>query len=156
VPVRQWVLSLPVNLRCRLAYDATPVRNILQIFARAVFASLRRRTRRQRGIRNGKCGDAVYAEDTSDGVRFHRLFPPGDAEVARVTDRIVRRISGLLERGGLGPQADLEESDPLRRDQRLLVCGASVSGRIATGVRAGHRVSTMGGGLECERLAVAK
>ena len=181
VPVRQWVLSLPVDLRYRLAYDATLVRDVLQIFVRSVFASLRRRARRQRGIRNGKCGgvtfvqrfggalnvnvhfhtlvlDGVYAEDSSGRVRFHRLFPPDDAEVAKVTDRIVRRITRLLERRGLGTQADPEEADPLRRDQPLLadLCGASVSGRIATGARAGNRVSTIGGGVESETLPPPK
>jgi len=31
VPVRQWVLSLPYALRCRLAYDARLVRDVLRI-----------------------------------------------------------------------------------------------------------------------------
>jgi len=157
------------------------VRDILQIFVRSVFASLRRRTRRQRGIRNGKCGavtfvqrfggalnvnvhfhtlvlDGVYAEDPYGRVRFHRLFPPDDAEVVNVTDRIVRSITRLLERRRLGPQADPEEADPLRRDQPLLadLCGASVSGRIATGAGAGQRVTTIGGGLEWEATAIPK
>ena len=39
VPVRQWVLSLPYWLRYRLAYDARLVRDVLQVFVRAVFAS---------------------------------------------------------------------------------------------------------------------
>jgi len=41
VPVRQWVLSLPWQLRYRLAYDAPLVQGVLGIFVRAVFASLR-------------------------------------------------------------------------------------------------------------------
>lgn len=42
-PVRQWVLSVPFALRYRLAYDPTLVRDVLQIWVRAVFASIRRR-----------------------------------------------------------------------------------------------------------------
>ena len=40
VPVRQWVLSLPFALRYRLAYDSSLVRDVLQIFVRAVFKIL--------------------------------------------------------------------------------------------------------------------
>ncbi len=41
VPVRQWVLSLSVALRHRLAYDSTLLRDVLQIFVRAVLISRR-------------------------------------------------------------------------------------------------------------------
>jgi len=47
VPVRQWVLSLPVALRYRLAYHARLTSAVLGIFVRTVFASLRRRARKQ-------------------------------------------------------------------------------------------------------------
>jgi len=43
VPVRQWVLSFPFALRYRLAYDSSLVKDVSQIFVRAVFASIRRR-----------------------------------------------------------------------------------------------------------------
>ena len=99
VPVRQWVLSLPVALRYRLAYDSSLVTDVLQIFIQAVFPSLRRRAHRHREIRAAKCGtvtfvqrfggalnlnvhfhslvlDVVYAEDAKGRVRFHPLFPP--------------------------------------------------------------------------------
>jgi hypothetical protein len=46
VPVRQWVLSLPWQLRYRLAYDAPLVQDVPGIFVRAVFASLRERAQR--------------------------------------------------------------------------------------------------------------
>jgi len=44
-PVRQWVLSLPFSLRYRLAYDARLTRDVLRLFVRRVFASMRRRAR---------------------------------------------------------------------------------------------------------------
>ena len=67
-------------------------------------------------------------------------------------ERVVRRITRLLERRGLGPQADPDEADPLLRDQPLLaeLYGASVQGRIATGSRAGNRVGSMGFQVEPE------
>src|SRR5262245_16146401 len=163
VPIRQWVLSLAFVLRYRLAYDARLVRDVLQIFISAVFRSLRQGVRASSGVRGAQCGavtfvqrfggalnlnvhfhtlvlDGAYAIDGSGSARFHALPPPDDAEVARVTGRVARRILALLERRGLGPQADPDEADPLRRDQPLLaeLYGASVHGRIATGPCAGQ------------------
>src|SRR5438093_13285642 len=86
----------------------------------------------------------VYTADEFRRIRFYRLPPPDDAEVARVTARIARRIVRLLERRGLGLHGDPEEADPLQREQPLLaeLYAASVHGRIADGPRAGHRVLT--------------
>ena len=36
VPVRQWVLSLPINIRYRLAYDGALLSDVLTIFLRVV------------------------------------------------------------------------------------------------------------------------
>jgi hypothetical protein len=36
VPVRQWVLSLPINVRYRLAYDGKLLSAVLSVFLRAV------------------------------------------------------------------------------------------------------------------------
>jgi hypothetical protein len=169
VPVRQWVLSLPFALRYRLAYDSKLLSDVLHIFIQAVFSSLRRRARDYSRIRKAKCGgvtfvqrfggainlnihmhslilDGVYYLDKEQRVRFQRLSKPSDAEVAWVMEQIVQRINRRLERQGLGLQADLDEADPLLRDQPLLaeLYGASVQGRIATGPRAGNRVRTIG------------
>jgi ribosomal protein S27E len=46
VPVRQYVLSLPFALRIRVAFDQTLCSDVLRIFMRSVFASLRRRARK--------------------------------------------------------------------------------------------------------------
>jgi hypothetical protein len=177
VPVRQWVLSLPYALRYRLAYDAQLVRDVLRIFVQEVFGSLRRRARARSAIRQVECGavtfvqrfgdalnlnvhfhmlalDGVYASEEGGRLRFDPLPPPGDAEVARVAARIARRIVTLLQRRGLGPQSDAEETDRLRRDQPLLaeLYGASVCGRIATGPRAGRRVTAVGDRIDVESL----
>jgi len=169
VPIRQWVLSLPFGLRYRLAYDADLVSDVLRIFVRAVFGLLRRRARIPSGSRLPRCGavtfiqrfgdalnlnvhfhmlvlDGVYAVDEKGLIHFHPAAPPSDAEVARVAARILRRLERLLERRGLGPRADPEEADSLERTQPMLseLYGASVSGRVATGPRAGRRVTRVG------------
>jgi hypothetical protein len=100
--------------------------------------------------------DGVYAEDKKGCVCFHPAPPPSDAEVARVTARIHHRVAKLLERRGLGPQADRDESDALRHSQPLLaeLYGASISGRVATGPRAGRRIAKVGDAIDLEDIAV--
>ena len=165
VPIRQWVLWLPFALRYRLAYDKSLVRDVLQVFARAVFGSFRRRVREQDETRESQCGavtfvqrfggslnsnlhfhmlalDGVYAMDEAGHPRFHPLPPPDDAEIVQVAGRIADRTGVLLERRGLGAEADPDQVDSLARDQPLLAAlySASVMGRIATGPHAGGRV----------------
>jgi hypothetical protein len=57
-----------------------------------------------------------------------------------------------MEKRGLEPQADPDEADGLRRDQPLLaeLYGASVSGRVATGPRAGMRITRVGDQVDPE------
>jgi hypothetical protein len=89
-------------------------------------------------------------------VRFQPLPPPNDAEVCRVTALVARRIARLLERRGLGPWAGPEEAEESPHGEPLLgaLYGASVQGRIATGRRAGQRVTRLGDRIEVEELAV--
>lgn len=55
VPIRQWVLTVPVRLRYRLAFDAALTSAVLGVFLRAVFGFLRRQARAQ-GIAGGRGG----------------------------------------------------------------------------------------------------
>jgi hypothetical protein len=168
VPIRQWVLSLPFALRYRLAYDSGLVRDVLQIFIRTIFSLLKRRAKKQFGIRKARCGgvtfvqrfggainlnvhfhslifDGVYYEDSDGRIGFRRLPVPNDSEVARVTAGIVKKVKCLLERRGLGPQTNFEEADPLLRDQPLLaeLYSASVQGRVAVGSGTGARLKAV-------------
>jgi hypothetical protein len=97
----------------------------------------------------------VYAEDKKGRVRFHPAPPPSNAEVARVAERIHRRVSRLLERRGLGSQAGPDETDNLLHNQPLLaeLYSASVSGRVATGPRAGRRPVKVGDEIDGENLS---
>ena len=47
VPTRQWVLSLPVSLRYRLAFDSGLCGKLRGLFANAIIAHLRRQAARQ-------------------------------------------------------------------------------------------------------------
>jgi hypothetical protein len=177
--VRQWVLSLPFRLRYRLAYDARLTGEVLRILVRRVFASLRRRARLRRPIADPECGAVTFVQrfggalnlnvhfhtlvldgvyDPGDGLRFRPLPPPAEKEVERVARSVARGIARLLERRGLGPEADPEESDPLARDEPLLAAlgSASVGGRIAMGPRAGQRVLRFGDHVEVDHLPTAR
>ena len=43
VPVRQWVLSLPIPFRYRIAYDRELCSEVLGVFPRTIFSSPRSR-----------------------------------------------------------------------------------------------------------------
>ncbi len=169
VPVRQWVLSLPFALRYRLAYDSCLVRDVLHIFIKTIFSLMRRRARQYFGIKKAQCGavtfvqrfggainlnihfhtlvlDGVYYEDPEKGICFRRLPALTDVEVKQILEAIVKKILHLLERRGLGPQADPEEADPLRVEQPLLaeLYSASVQGRVTEGENAGAFLRTAG------------
>jgi hypothetical protein len=169
VPVRQWVLSVPYPIRYRLAYDSSLVRDVAQIFVRAIFSSIRRRAGIPSSNRKARCGavgfiqrfsdalnldvhfhfaalDGIYIENSKNELTFLPVGPPGDAEVARVAARVHRRVMRLMENRGIGPQADPEESDTLRRDEPLLaeLYSASIAGRVATGPRAGRPIMRIG------------
>jgi hypothetical protein len=166
VPVRQWLLSVPFALRYRLAYDSSLVRDVLQIFVRTIFASIRRRAGVPTSNRQARCGAVAFIQRFSDALNldphyhvlamdglyvidgkgepvFWHVPPPTDKEVAQVAERVHRRVARLMEKRGLGSQADPDEADGLRRNQPLLaeLYGAAVSGRVATGPRAGMRIA---------------
>ncbi len=50
VPTRQWVLTLPIPLRYRVAYDRDLCSDVLGVFIRTVLRSLRHRAKTHLGI----------------------------------------------------------------------------------------------------------
>jgi len=158
VPVRQWVLSFPHDLRYRLAYDASLVTDVLGIFTSTIFSSLIQRAREFGAERKAQTGavsfvqrfdsalrlnlhihsiliDGVYAADDDDRPQFQVLPAPDDAEIVRLTETLAARIRAFLRQRGLGPDSDPEESDPLSRDEPWLayLYAASVRGKVVSG-----------------------
>jgi len=159
VAIRQWVLTLPYPLRYRCAYDARLTSAVLRSFIQALFAELRRRSRRTWGLRAEQCGAVTfiqrfgsalnlnvhfhtlaldgayaYASGQEQALRFLPLPPPDVDAVARVLAGTARRIRRLLEARAA------EEEDALARDEPLLalLASASLRTRIATGPRRGE------------------
>jgi hypothetical protein len=177
VPIRQWVLSFPFALRFRMAHDSRLTREVLGLFIRTVFSSLRRRARVQWGLARSQCGavtfvqrfgdafrlnvhahslvlDGVYARAAMGLLRFYPLPPPTDAEVARVASRVAKQTKRLLERRGIGDSAEPGEADPLAEQDPLLaeLYAASIASRVASGPRAGQRLLRLGDRIDPEML----
>jgi hypothetical protein len=76
-PVRQWVLSLPFALRYRMAYDASLLSGILNVFIRSVFGELRRRAHELLNIGASQCGAVTFVQRCGDALNanphFHSL-----------------------------------------------------------------------------------
>jgi hypothetical protein len=164
VPIRQWVLTVPVPVRYQLAFDAGLTRAVLRVFLRTVFGWQRRRAAR-RGLVGARGGsvtaiqraggslntnvhfhallfDRVYtrARPTTRPV-FHRLPPPTEADIGALLARVHRRVRRLLARRGRLPE-DAPGSDPFAAQEPLFAgaVAASLQGRVALGPRAGQPV----------------
>ena len=157
VPVRQWVLTVPHALRILMAYDREWIAAVHRVFLNAVFASLRRRAGLSRLGRTAKGGavtfvqrfgdalnlnvhfhaltlDGVYSETEDGALLFHPAGSPSDDEVARVIERVARRIKGLLARRA---EAGDFDAGPDVDDLLPALYGAAVAGRALSGPRAG-------------------
>ena len=122
VPVRQWVLSLPLRLRYQLAWDHTLCRAVVGRTMRAILGFLRRRAREE-GVKDGRSGavaivqrfggalnlnihihaivlDGVFAMADS-GVRFYPTSPLDAADVVDVLTTVEAYVRGFLARRGL-------------------------------------------------------
>jgi len=167
VPVRQWVLTLPMPLRYRLAWDGELCAAVLAAFLGAVETFYRRHTGRPGG-RGGAVTfqqlfgsslaanlhfhslvvDGLYTEDTATGeVTFHPAPFVSTDDVQAVVDEVHRRVVRLLRRRGLLDEASaLTDPDaPDDDDGMRLLLGASVAGRVALGTRAGSKPRALRG-----------
>jgi hypothetical protein len=168
VPVRQWVLSLPHQVRYLLAWDHGLCRAVLAVSVRAVLGFYRRRARLL-GLESGRSGsltvvqrfggalninvhfhilvlDGVFTTTGDANLQFHHLPPPSDAEMQRLVTTIRARVLRLLARRGLGPDAEVERADSVAEESPALagLTVASVQGRVALGPRAGARAMALG------------
>ncbi len=129
-PLRQWVLTLPFELRARLAYDGELLGAVCRTFVDSVLAWYRRKLR-ARGLWDGKSGavtavqrvssdfrlnphfhslalDGVFAEEQGGELVFHALPCLTNGDVAEVLQVARTRIVALLRRKGV--LADDDES----------------------------------------------
>ena len=126
---------------------------------RRLFAGLRRRARRQLKIANPRCGAVTFVQRFGGAlnlnVHFHTLaldgvFDPDDAEVERTLRTTANGILRLLKRSREAGDDVVAPEDEDRLWAELHA--ASVSGRIATGPRAGQEVMRFGDRVDPEDL----
>jgi len=137
VPVRQWVLSLPFELRALAAFRADVLSALGRIFVEAIFARQRSWAKRQRLGGEAPCGavtfvqrfgssvnlnvhfhvavlDGVFTRDEQGRARFHHAPPPTRDELDEVARRVRRRVVAWLARkgrpDGLGAEATVAGS----------------------------------------------
>jgi hypothetical protein len=165
-PVRQWVLSLPFELRYRLAWDHELCRAVLAVYTRALLGFYRKRAKAS-GHRNGRTGtvtviqrfggalnlnvhfhtlvvDGVFVRESDGSLWFVAAKAPTDEEVEALLGLIRKRVLRLLMRRGLlyeevGDGVDEPEAPPLHA-----LYAASVRQRVAVGQRAGASVLRLG------------
>ena len=168
VPIRQWVLSVPMPLRFWMARNPRLLSEVLTVAIRAISGFYRQQAK----------GNPVDAHQTGSitlvqrfggacqlNIHFHSLFIEGyyekngdvvkfrpsrritDEDVQVVLSKIQKKVLRLLKKRGLINQEDGDGcGDNAETEFSLLEScqGASVQSKIALGGRAGGRVRKLG------------
>lgn len=174
VPVRQWVLSLPIPLRLLLAAQPKLVTLVLQ----AVYRVISRHLLGQAGFKADEADggavtliqrlgsaanlnthlhclvlDGVYLRGIDGAPEFVEIPEPTDEAPQAVLHKITTRLMKLLTRRGVLVEevrstymADSDGDSDEARVLRLLQAGACTCG-IAFGPRAGQKVLTVQGAM---------
>ena len=165
VPVRQWVLSLPIPLRYLLAAHPKLLSPALEIVQRVITGYLVKKSALPRSeIHTGAVTliqrfgsaanlnihfhslvlDGVYRIENGQPL-FHPVAPPTTAELARLLERIVQRVLALLTRRGYWVEdhdagyLEVPQSDEVLAPLQAAAC----SYRIAMGPRAGRKAMSI-------------
>ena len=177
VPVRQWVLSLPMALRLLLAAQPELVTPVLQVVQRVVTRHLLARA----GLRadEGQGGavtliqrfgsaanlnihlhclvlDGVYRCGGDGAPAFVEVGAPTDDELHALLHTIITRLMKMLTRRGVlvedMGQTWLAEPDADGEEACTLrpLQAAAITYRIAFGLRAGQNVLTLGASMPRE------
>ena len=151
VPVRQYVLTLPYELRRLAAFKADVLTAFARIFVEAVFARYRSRAGCD-GIESPQCGsvnfvqrfgslnlhvhfhllalDGVFARDARGGLVFHPAEAPTAADLEAIVARTARRSIAWLRKRGYIDDSPLEARSNEEPAQTALdACAAIAMGR---------------------------
>ena len=123
-PLRQWVLTLPFELRARIAYDRELLSRITRLFADSVLGFYRRAMRDLYRVGKGQSGavtavqrvssdlrlnphlhlialDGVFVESDDGSLVFHQLPSLSNSDVADLLHAARVRILDFLQRRGV-------------------------------------------------------
>lgn len=171
VPVRQWVLSLPMPLRYWLASNPKLVTSVLEILMRTLRRFYRRKGKKA-GVVDPQTGaitfvqrfgsalnlnvhfhllflDGIYSPCMEESPMFHPLPSPSDEEIRELVQTLALRITRHLKRKGYLRETEDqagEGEDPLAEKSSLLAScvAASIQNKVAMGERAGKYVRKLG------------
>ncbi len=145
VPVRQFVLSLPFELRRLAAFKPAVLTALSRIFVEAVFAHYRARAKRA-GNERTECGaltfvqrfggslnlnlhfhsvfmDGVFVRDEQGSVVFHPAPPPETIELQAIARRVGERSMAWLRRHGhLGDRVTEARSNEVADPSAIDAC----------------------------------
>lgn len=114
VRMRQWVLSLPYELRFKMAFDSKLTSRVLDLFIKRVTVWYKRKARRK-GLKSPQTGaitfiqrfgsalnlnvhfhslflDGVYVQNNEGELEFHPIEPPSQNELQMILDQIIQRV----------------------------------------------------------------
>ncbi|MDF2698047.1 MAG: hypothetical protein K0S65_6430 [Labilithrix sp.] len=183
VPVRQWVLSLPFELRALAAFDAKVLAAFSRSFADAV-GQWYRDSAEHAGIEHGEAArtgavtfvqrfgsslnlnvhfhtcflDGVYVRDPAENLVFHGAPPPNRDDLEGVVKIVHQRILRWLARHGHLERPPLEErsNEPALRSP-IEACAAIATQRGTTRLLArdadSSQLASEGGGTDAEAPA---
>ena len=163
---RQWVISLPFDLRYWVAADANLMDKILAIVNSEISKLYRTKAQEEHGVISGQTGSISYVQRAGgqinvnphihllqlegvfdEGVKrirnpkFYTTSKPTDDEVLDVSDRIAKRVIKMLQkRGLLKVEDDFCETEQPKLDGIDLIRDASIKGYVAIGERAGQKI----------------
>ena len=177
VPVRQWVLSLPIPLRLLLAAQPKLVTPVLQVVHRVITRHLLG----QAGLKADEADsgavtliqrfgsaanlnihfhclvlDGVYRRSIDGAPDFVEVPEPTDEALQAVFHKIITRLIGLLTRRGVLVEEEgsmyMADNDGDSDEARVLrpLKAAACTCRIAFGPRAGQKVLTVQGAMPRE------
>jgi hypothetical protein len=162
VPLRQYVLTVPYELRKLAAFKADVLTALARTFVEAIFATYRKRAWCA-GLPDAECGavtlvqrfgslslhvhfhvlvlDGVFMRDEHERLLFHAAPAPTAAEVSAIVARMQRRSAAWLRRHGYIDDRPLEDRSNEPPVQTALdACATIAMGR--------GQVSTMPRGSE--------
>jgi len=162
-PVRQWVLSVPFEVRYLLAYKPHLLTKVLDIYVRVISNFIKAQAR-AKGLRRVYTGsvtviqragsalnlnthlhglflDGFYAREPGSGkLTFHKIKPPSDDELGELVSKIKKKVVRFLEGQGFLNQ----HPDDFEADLFESCLAASARYHSATGERAGQRIRMLG------------
>ena len=133
VPVRQWVLSLPFEIRYRLSYDKRLISDVLAVFLRVVQGWYKRKAK-ELGFANVQGGSVSFVQKFGSSLNatphYHCLLldggyaisddskepffvatpSPTDENIQQVTKTVAARAICLLEKRGVIGEQDVYDS----------------------------------------------